>query len=201
MKHLLFLLDYYAPHKGGIENVFEQLIFRLLKKQYHITLLTSRFDESLPEKEVQGNLTIQRIGRERKSFFFQALRVGAKILREHPQIEVIHSSTYTSAIPASILGMLFSKKTLLTIHEIFGKLRTTFKPRYSRRIFQLFEWLTFQFPHDVYHCVSLYTLNSVRLVYGIPDEKLHLIYNGVDTDFWDAGEVSEERKRQLRKKF
>lgn len=174
---------------------------RLLQKKYHITLLTSRFDESLPRREVQGNLTIQRVGTGRKSFFFQSLRVGAKILRASPQIKIIHSSTYTTAIPASILGMLFRKKTILTIHEIFGKLRTTFKPRYSRRIFQWFEWLTFHFPHDAYHCVSLYTLNSVRLVYGIPDEKLHLIYNGVDTDFWDVEKVSEENKKNLRTKF
>jgi len=57
------------------------------------------------------------------------------------------------------------------------------------------------FKHDIYHCVSLYTLNSIRLYYGIPDEKLHLIYNGVDTDFWDAGKVGEKVKKQWRKKF
>jgi glycogen synthase len=38
-------------------------------------------------------------------------------------------------------------------------------------------------------------------VYGIPDEKLHLIYNGVDTDFWDVEKVSEENKKNLRTKF
>ncbi|MDR0861082.1 MAG: hypothetical protein LBO09_09275 [Candidatus Peribacteria bacterium] len=75
----------------------------MLKKGYKITLLTSRFDIKLPQKEVEGNLTIHRIGKGRKSFFFQSLRAGAKILREEKNIEIIHSSTYTSAIPASIL--------------------------------------------------------------------------------------------------
>ena len=68
-------------------------------------------------------------------------------------------------------------------------------------MYQLFEWLSFVFKHDGYHCVSLYTLNSIRLYYGIPDEKLHLIYNGVDTDFWDAKNVSERTLQGRRKKY
>ncbi len=46
-------------------------------------------------------------------------------------------------------------------------------------------------PYTVYHCISQYTLNSLRLLYGIPDEKLFLIHNGVDYDFWNISNVSE----------
>ncbi|MDR0282868.1 MAG: hypothetical protein LBI53_06385 [Candidatus Peribacteria bacterium] len=51
MKHLLFILDYYAPHRGGIENVFENIISRLLKKGYQISLITSRFGAELKKEE------------------------------------------------------------------------------------------------------------------------------------------------------
>ena len=123
------------------------------------------------------------------------------MLKKEKTIELIHSSTYTSAIPASILGRLFKKKRILTVHEIFGKLRKRFKPQTSRRIYQLFEWLSFTFKHEAYHCVSLYTLNSIRLYYGIPDEKLHLIYNGVDTEFWDAMKVDKNRIKERKEKY
>jgi hypothetical protein len=103
MKELLFILDYYAPHRGGIENVFENIISRLTKKNYHIHLLTSRFDPTLPEREQHTNLTIYRIGNGRKSFFFHAFWKGANILSHNKQIQIIHASTYTSAFPASIL--------------------------------------------------------------------------------------------------
>ena len=164
-------------------------------------MLTSRFDPELPQQERLGNLTIHRIGKGRRGFFFHSFRKGAKLLLQNPQIEVIHASTYTSAIPASILWTLFKKKKILTVHEIFWRLWKQFKPRYSRWVYQLFERLIFKFPHNEYHCVSLYTLNSVRLYYGLPDKKLHLIYNGVDADFWNAGQVSEETKKKRRKKF
>ena len=49
--------------------------------------------------------------------------------------------------------------------------------------------------------MSLYTLNSLRLVYGISDEKLFLAYNGVDYDFWDREKVSQEEAQMVIKKF
>ena len=45
--HLLMLLDYYAPHVGGIETVFSEIIPRLLARGDDITVLTSRYDRSL----------------------------------------------------------------------------------------------------------------------------------------------------------
>jgi glycogen synthase len=119
MKELLFILDYYTPHRGGIENVFENLISHLLQKNYHIYLITSHFDATLPSREDHHHLTIHRVGSGRKSFFFAALWKGILLLKKHPQIQVIHSSTYTSAFPASMLGAFFRKKRILTVHEIF----------------------------------------------------------------------------------
>lgn len=61
--------------------------------------------------------------------------------------------------------------------------------------------MIFRLPYDFYHCVSLYTLNSLRLVYGIPDSKLHLIHNGVDYDFWDRKKVDKKEILSLRKEY
>jgi hypothetical protein len=33
-------------------------------------------------------------------------------------------------------------------------------------------------------------MNSLRLVYGIPDKKIKMIYNGVDTNFRNPDEVT-----------
>ena len=198
---ILFLLDYYSPHKWWIENVFEHLINWLLEKWYKITLITSRFQSELKLYEKAWNLTIYRIWRTRKWFFFKWFFKACKILRKNKNIKVIHSSSYTSAVPASILAKLFHKKSVVTIHEIFGKLWKELKPRYSRRIFQLFEWLMIKFPHDIYHCVSLYTLNSLRIKWGISDKKLHLIYNWVDNDFWDSKKVKKLEIDEWKKKY
>ncbi len=198
---ILFLLDYYSPHRWWIENVFEHLINWLLEKWHKITLITSCFQDRLKPYEKVWNLKIYRTWKWRKWFFFKWFFKAFSILRKNKNIKIIHSSSYTSAIPASILAKLFHKKSVVTIHEIFGKLRKELKPQYSRRIFELFEWLMIKFPHDIYHCVSLYTLNSLRIKWWISDKKLHLIYNWVDDDFWDITKVKKSEVYQWKEKY
>lgn len=191
MKHLLFVLDYYLPHHGWVETVFEQVISRLLKKWYRITLLTSRFDKKLAIFEQQWNLTIYRVGTGRFSFLFAGFWKGLELLRRFPEIKNIHASTYGSAIQSSLLWIIFHKHVLLTVHEVFGKLWYLYKWFWKWLLYLSFERLLFCFPYTTYHCVSRYTMNSIRLLYWIPDQKLALIYNGVDYDFWNPSLVKD----------
>ena len=187
--HILFVLDYYTPHRWGSETVFENIISRLLTKGFSVSIVTSRFDRKLPKEEQHDHLYIYRTGKTRLWFMFRAFFLGRKILKNHVDIHVIHTSTYGGAIPASLLGKLFHKRVILTVHEIFWRLRTRYKWRWSGGIYRLFEKIIFWLPYDIYHCVSQYTMNSIRLVYGISDKKIAMIYNGVDTNFRNPNEV------------
>lgn len=195
-KHILFILDYYTPHRGWSETVFEAVISRLLAKWYTVSVLTSHFDKGLPDHEGKENFHIYRIGKGRIGFMFWALVKGYKILKKHKNspvgddVSLIHTSTYGGAIPASLLGKIFHKRVILTVHEIFWKLRIAYKWVWIGRLYKLFERVIFWFPYDCYHCVSQYTMNSLRLVYKIPDKKITMIHNGVDTNFRNAEEVS-----------
>ncbi len=189
-KHILFILDYYFPHKGWSETVFEAIISRLLAKWYTVSVLTSHFDKQLAQEETKENFHIYRIGKGRISFMFWALIKGIKILKKEKEISVIHTSTYGWAIPASILAKLFRKRIILTVHEIFGKLRKKYKWVWNGSLFRCFERVIFCFPYDIYHCVSHYTMNSLRMVYGISDNKIRMIPNGVDTHFRNPDEVT-----------
>ena len=199
-KTILYLLDYYLPHAWGVETVFEQIISRSVEKGYQVIVLTSLYDPKLKKLEKQDNLRIIRTGRWRKSFIRSGFWTGRKLLKRE-KIDFIHTSTYWGAIPASLLGILFKKEVLITVHEIFGQLWKQYKPWRSARIYQVFEWLIFQLPYSIYHCVSLYTLNSLRIAYWIADEKLRLVYNGVDHNFWDRSKISTDEKNTIREKY
>lgn len=200
-KHILFVLDYYLPHKGWSETVFEAIVSRLLAKEYTVSILTSHFDSNLPTKESKEWFHIYRIGKSRFSFMFWAIVKGSKILKKNKDISLIHTSTYGGAIPASLLGKLFHKRVILTVHEIFWKLRTQYKWRWEWWIYRLFEKAIFCFPYDVYHCVSQYTMNSIRLVYGVPDKKIVMIHNGVDTHFRNPDEVPPFDSKTWKNKY
>lgn len=189
-KHILFILDYYLPHKGWSETVFEAIISRLLAKGYTVSVLTSRFDVALPAEERKDTFHIYRIGKGRVSFMFRALIKWIKLLRKHKDIALIHTSTYGGAIPASLLGKIFRKRVILTVHEIFDKLRKRYKWWWGGWLYRCFEKSIFRFHYDIYHCVSYYTMNSLRMVYGIADKKIRMIHNGVDTSFRNSDEVT-----------
>ena len=199
-KTILYLLDYYLPHAWGVETVFEQIISRSVEKGYQVIVLTSFYDPKLKKLEKENNLKIIRTGRWRKSFIRNGFWTGRELLKRE-KIDFIHTSTYWGAIPASLLGIFFKKKVLITVHEIFGQLWKQYKPRRSARIYQVFEWLIFQLPYSIYHCVSLYTLNSLRIAYWIADEKLRLVYNWVDHNFWDRSKVLTDEKNIIREKY
>lgn len=197
---ILYILDYYLPHQWGVETVFEQIITRTLAQGKKVIILTSHFDPSIPQHENYENLEIFRVGNSRLSFMLHAFFKGIEVLKTHP-IDLIHTSTYWWAIPASLLAKLFHKKIIITVHEIFAQLWNSYKWWWKGRMYRIFEWLIFQLPFDIFHCVSLYTLNSLRLVYAIPDRKLHLIYNGIDKDFRSSKLVTKEEKSQISSLF
>jgi len=199
-KRILFFLDYYLPHCWGVETVFEQIIKRLKKKWYHITLVTSYFDKRLKNYEVSDNLSIYRVGKDRFSFLFFALIKGFSLLIRN-KFDVIHASTYVWAFPASFLWFIFRKKVVLTVHEVFGKLWKFYKWWVLWTIYLIFEKILFSMPYSVYHCVSRYTMNSLRTLYGIPDRKLTVIYNGVDYDFWSNQHVDEQQIADWKKEY
>jgi len=209
---ILFVLDYFTPHKGWLETVFENIIQRLINKWYKIHILTSHFDKNLKKIETESksrnggienihHITFYRTWKTRIRFIVSSIFLWIKILRKNKEIQIIHTSTYGWAIPASILWLLFHKKVILTIHEIFWKLRNFYKWKFYWFFYRSFESLIFQFPYDIYHCVSTYTLNSLRISYNIPDKKLKMIHNWVDTNFWNPKQINDSQIQNSKQKY
>ena len=197
MKSILFVLDYYIPHRWGVENVFENIIKRLEKKWYKIFVLTSKFDSKLKDFGEFWNVKIYRIGNGRLSFMRKAIWKWKEILKNN-NIDVIHGSTYGWAIPAAILGKKFGKKVILTVHEIFRKLWYKYKWIVKWFIYKLFEKIIFEYKYDIYHCVSYNTQKDLINGYKINKDKTRVIHNWVDYEFWNPDEVKNYEIKSLR---
>ena len=199
-KHILFILDYYTPHRWGAETVFEHITQKLLSRWYRITVLTSCFLPQLPQYESLAGIDVYRSGTGRFSFLFASIWSWLKLCRKFP-IDFIHTSTYGWAIPARIVWLFARKKVILTVHEVFGDLRSVYKQWPKSLLYRWFERFIFVFRYAAYHVVSTYTLNSIRCLYHVPDKLIRLVYNGVDSDFWDAKKVSRKSLKDWRKKY
>lgn len=185
---ILFILDLYKPHVWWVEILFENLINWLISEWHQIKVLTSKFERGLAEYEKLDNgVEIHRVGHNRYDFMLYCMRKGVKLAH---RADLIHTTTYNSAIPASIIGKIARKKVVLTVHEIFGKLRYRFM-WWKGFFFKLFESLIFKFHFDKYICVSHYTKNNLRVYFWLPDHKLVTIHNGIDYAHWDKHNFKE----------
>lgn len=193
-QHILFVLDYYLPHLGGLEIVFSHIIQGLLQQGHHVGIITTQHFATLPAYEKHEHLTIRRVGRTREQFIRKAFW---QILRVAKTYDCIHTTTYASAIPSSIAGRRCNRNVVLTVHEVFGTLWKRYKVR--SRPFRFFEWLIFQFRYAAIVAVSAYTQKHLQTLYALDTTKVRLIHNGVDTTFWQEKNINPSQVATFKK--
>lgn len=125
------------------------------------------------------------------------LRKGLSLAKK---TDIIHTTTYNAAIPAWIIGKISKKPVVITVHEIYAKLR--YKIKWRKWIFyEYYEKIIFWFDFKVYIAVSIYTYNALRTIIWIDDNKITLIYNGVDKSIRDKSNLDLEKVKSLRAKY
>lgn len=186
--HILFILDYFHPYIWWIETLFDDLTDFCVKKWYTVTILTSHHDKQIPKIEKRKWVTIYRVGKNRISIAWQALIRSIQHKTILQSVDHIHTSTFTSSIPAWIVSKLYKKPCTITVHEIYDTLRYHLKWR-KGRFYIRFERLLFKLQRDHIVTVSHYTGQMIQDIHHISDDSLSVIYNQIDTHFWNTIQV------------
>jgi len=195
---ILFILELFKPHVWGVEILFDNVINWLIQQWNQVTVLTSKFSKDLAKYEkVNDNLEIYRVGNNRYDFMFHCLAKWIKLAKKS---DIIHTTTYNAAIPANIISKITWKKIIITVHEIFWKLRYKFI-WWKGFFFKLFENLIFKFKFDKYICVSNYTKNSLRMKFWIDDNRLITIYNWIDYNLRSKDSFEESDIKNIQKEY
>lgn len=194
---ILFICENYIPHYGGVEVVFKNLAEGYVQQGHHISLLTQRL-KATPKQENIGGVSVQRVFSffTRYLFTFLAIPRAIMLARKH---DLIQTTTFNGAFPAWLAGKITGKPVAITIHEVWvGKWSsiTTFSP-WKCAVHDLLERLIYLLPFDHYICVSQATKNDL-LRRGVKKEKINVIYNGLDYQFWNPETVSEKKINELR---
>lgn len=192
---ILFVLEHYYPHTGGVEVLFRNLCEGLVKKGHKVEVVTTRLSATKKEEKL-GGVKITRINTPpflRRYFFtFLAIPYVRKIAKNY---DIIHTTTYNGAFPARIASFSAKKPSVITVHEILGKDWAIWggMSKFSAKVHQFLEWLIIRLNFDVYVGVSESTRNNV-LKYKIPYKKTRRIYNGMDYRLFDYRKYDKEVK-------
>lgn len=191
---ICFVAEYYEPHVGGVEIVFKNLAERLAKLGHKSTVVTTSQPRA-EAHEIANGVEIFRVAvprfRDRYWFAFFAL---PRVFMAARNCDVIHATTYSAAFPAFLASRLLRKPCVITVHEIFGRMWGELNAsKLSAALYRILERLIVALPFDKYVCVSEYT--KKQLSQFVAEDKIAVIYNGVEEIFNPAASGAEVRKR------
>ncbi|MBQ9447459.1 MAG: glycosyltransferase family 4 protein [Victivallales bacterium] len=182
-KNILFCLDYYYPHLGGAEVLFTGLAEGLAREGFHVRVLTQKVPGTL-DYEVRNGVEINRISSFGNRYVF-TLRAITKLLRLVESANIIHATTFASTLPAWFVAKITGIPLVLTVHEVWVGLwkQVSDSGSISNFLNDKIERFIYWFDYQNYVAVSNSTARAL-LKLGIPQSKVHVIYNGLDYDFW-----------------
>jgi len=176
---ILFVLEYFHPYIGGVENLFWQLSKSLTAKGHQVKVITTRFDRQLPRKEYCEGITIYRVNCSNRFTFF--IRSIPSIFKNIKNFDLVHTTTYTAAPPTWLVSRLTNKKSVLTFHEYWGDLwkQLPYLNKTQRFLYASFEHLVSLLPFTSIVAVSKFTQQCL-INAGVNPSKITTIYNGLD---------------------
>lgn len=175
---ILMVLEYFKPHLGGVETLFDHLAQELSKAGHQVTILTSNHTGKLPALENVEGVTIHRVKvTSRYLFTWKAFLPAFRLSKE---VDLIHTTSYNAALPAFFAAAFRRKKSLITFHEVWGQLwfRLPFSNKLSALLHALFEKILLLLPFDIFVAVSHATKQRL-LKNGVLNNKIRVIYNGL----------------------
>lgn len=115
---VLFALTYYRPYTSGLTIYVERLATAFARRGHTVTILTSQYDPSLPEREVVENVRIVRapvVARISKGVVMPTIGWLASALMFHHDAMSLHLPQF-DASGLALRGWLLRQPVLLTYH-------------------------------------------------------------------------------------
>ncbi|MBU0457444.1 MAG: glycosyltransferase family 4 protein, partial [Nanoarchaeota archaeon] len=192
---ILFVLENYLPHIGGVEIVFKNLSEGLVRLGHDVSIITHRLKKT-KEFELINGVKIYRVNCFNSRYWFTFLSIP-KTIKLAKKADLIHTTTFNGAPPAWLASKILNKKCILTIHEVWVKRwdKLTEMNWFSCKIHDFLERSIYSINFDKYICVSKSTQQQL-LELGIKEEKTAVIYNGVDYEHWKPERYSGKEIRE-----
>ena len=181
---VLFVIENYLPHIGGVEIAFRNLAEGLVKKGHEATIVTQSQKGARARETVNG-VRIIRVKSLHSRYVFSFSGMPAAI-REARKADIIHTTTFNGALPAWIASKVAGKKCLITVHEVWtGKWHEYTDMNFLQaRAHDLLEKLIHLIPFEKHVAVSESTRRHLEKA-GKKPEHTHTIHNAVDYEHFN----------------
>lgn len=193
--NLLFVLENYIPHIGGVEVVFKNLCEGLVKEGHKVDVITHRLKKT-KKFEIINGVNIHRVNCLHSRYWFTFFSVP-KTIKLAKKTDLIHTTTFNGAFPAWLASRILKKPNLITIHEVWIKKwnKLTEMSWLSAKLHDFLERLIYLLNFDKYITVSKSTQKQLIDI-GVKKEKTQVVYNGVDYNHWNPKKYNGNKIRK-----
>src|SRR5512135_2357717 len=116
---VLFVLTYYRPHVSGLTIYVERLARALAERGHPVTVLTSQYDRSLPQREQLHGIEVVRVpvaARVSKAVLMPGIGWAANRLVPAHDVVSLHLPNIDAA-GLALRGRLLRRPVVLTYHS------------------------------------------------------------------------------------
>ncbi len=196
---VLMITSYYAPYIGGAEIYVKEVAERLVKEGNKVIILTKRLGK-LKNHEVINGVKVYRV----RSLDFPQLRSffsipglffkGIKMAR---QSDIIHAHiAYPNGIVAYMIKKATGKPYILTLQ---GDELMDYPEKKLLKLLKYPIGLALRNARYV-HCISNALADKAKQYFGVEDDRIRIIPNGVDIDaFKQARKIDLKRNYNAKK--
>lgn len=206
-KYILIAVSYVLPHLGGIEIVAEHQARHLARSGRDVHVLTSAFERpsgvsAEPEGHTMHRLRFWNITEDKFGapfpLFAPSLWWHARKLVRQADVVHVHDAFYMTSFAAALWARLSGKPLVLTQH-----VAEIPHPKAVVRLGQKVVYATtgrFIFRTASRVAILNDNVRQFLLKHGVPDERIFVLPNGVDTSLFRPVKNQSE-KSALRKKY
>jgi glycosyltransferase involved in cell wall biosynthesis len=197
---ILFVLEFFYPHIGGVEVLFKHLCHGLVRKGIKVTVVTLLLPGTKKHEIIDG-IEIYRIGGKftQSRYWFTFISIP-HVLRLARSVDLIHTTTYNGAFPAFLAAKILRKPVSITVHEVLGKKWSDFTAmsKINGFLHRAMEFMVINLSYDLIVAVSNSTKRSLK------KNNVRVIYNGIDYELFNPAQHDElwiKKELKLDKKF
>lgn len=194
--NLLFILENYYPHIGGVELLYEN-VCEGLAKEHRVTVLT-RLLPGTKKKERRNGVQVIRVASMNSRYLFTITSIIPS-LRFTKTADVVFTTVYNAAFPAWLAARVRGKPCAITVHEVWlGKWRqyTNFS-RPKAWLHELFERMVLYIPQFDQYISGSETMKR-QLEQALPKkrDRIMAIVDGFDPTMWEERHPDTEKLRE-----
>jgi glycosyltransferase involved in cell wall biosynthesis len=177
--NIVYVLELFYPNIGGVEKLFFDLANRNVEAGNKVKVITTRFNKDLRKYENINGIEIIRLNLKNR-FLFTFFSYHT-ISRHINDADIVHTTSFNAALPAYYASKRKKKKCIITYHEVWVDLWKSLPGLsfWKKYLFKRFEKKILSLNFNYFIAPSEYT--AAKLIkYGLPEEKVKMIYNGIN---------------------